>query len=61
MWLQDFLKKDLPRCRTMIFGYDSRLDSPGAHEMQDYRDNLLTELKKARTSDQVSIQSFSLA
>jgi hypothetical protein len=57
MWLQDFLQKDLPNCRTMIFGYNSKLDSPGIHQIEDYRDNLLTELKKARVSGEVSIKA----
>ncbi|KAJ4114729.1 hypothetical protein NW768_011283 [Fusarium equiseti] len=48
MWLRDFLFKDLPYCRTMIYGYNSLSSSPGTSKIIDYGRELLEELKKAR-------------
>ncbi|KAI5842142.1 hypothetical protein DFP73DRAFT_480373, partial [Morchella snyderi] len=49
MWLRDFLREDLPSCRTMIYGYDSRLrGGTGLREVPDYTNILLEELVKAR-------------
>jgi hypothetical protein len=54
MWLRDFLSVDLPNCRTMTYGYDSRLHSAGVHQIRDYSRGFLEELKKARMSEEVS-------
>ncbi|OCK73870.1 hypothetical protein K432DRAFT_220962, partial [Lepidopterella palustris CBS 459.81] len=48
MWLRDFLSKDLPCCRTMIYGYNSKLSSHGIDTIMDYGRELIEELKKIR-------------
>jgi hypothetical protein len=55
MWLRDFLSKDMPYCRTMIYGYNSKLSSHGIDTIMDYGRELIEELKKVRNSDEVSI------
>lgn len=55
MWLRDFLSKDLPYCRTMIYGYNSKLSSHGIDTIMDYGRELTEELKKVRYSDEVII------
>lgn len=54
MWLRDFLSKDLPCCRTMIYGYNSKLSSHGISKITDYGREFMEELKKS-CSGQVSI------
>ncbi|KAF5669916.1 hypothetical protein FDENT_11382 [Fusarium denticulatum] len=53
MWLRDFLSKDLPYCRTMIYGYNSKLSSHGLDTIMDYGRELIEELKKIRYSDEL--------
>ncbi|KAJ4267004.1 hypothetical protein NW762_003102 [Fusarium torreyae] len=53
MWLRDFLSKDLPCCRTMIYGYNSKLSSHGIDTIMDYGRELIEELKKVRNSDEL--------
>ncbi|KAF8538014.1 hypothetical protein BDD12DRAFT_886375 [Trichophaea hybrida] len=36
MWLRDFLAEDFPNCRTMTYGYNSKLESMGIHQIIDY-------------------------
>ena len=36
MWLRDFLSKDLPKCRVMTYGYNSKLSDPGLHTIADF-------------------------
>ncbi|KAK2596194.1 hypothetical protein QQS21_006399 [Conoideocrella luteorostrata] len=36
VWLKDFLARDLPFCRTMIYGYNSQLSSAGVEIITDY-------------------------
>lgn len=55
MWLRDFLSKDLPRCRTMIYGYNSKLSSHGVDTIMDYGRELIEEMKKIRNTKDVSI------
>jgi len=55
MWLRDFLSKDLPCCRTMIYGYNSKLSSHGIDTIMDYGRELLEELKKVRNTEEVSV------
>ncbi|MCJ1429383.1 hypothetical protein MMC29_007297, partial [Sticta canariensis] len=50
MWLRDFLSKDLPRCRTMIYGYNSKLSSHGVDTIMDYGRDLIEEMKKIRST-----------
>ena len=56
MWLRDFLSKDLPKCRVMIYGYNSKLSNPGLHTIADFGKSLRVELLKARRSDQVTFK-----
>jgi hypothetical protein len=37
MWLRDFLWKDLPQCRTVIYGYNSKPSSHGVDTILDLR------------------------
>ncbi|KAF1354563.1 TPR-like protein [Lizonia empirigonia] len=53
MWLRDFLCKDLPCCRTMIYGYNSKLSSHGVDTIMDYGRGLLEELKKVRGTEEL--------
>ncbi|KAF2631425.1 hypothetical protein BU25DRAFT_384710 [Macroventuria anomochaeta] len=53
MWLRDFLCKDLPCCRTMIYGYNSKLSSHGVDTIMDYGRGLLEELKKVRSTEEL--------
>jgi hypothetical protein len=54
MWLRDFLSTDLPHCRTMIYGYNSKLTSHGVDTIMDYSRRLMEELKKVRKTEEVS-------
>ncbi|KAJ5884884.1 hypothetical protein N7495_009394 [Penicillium taxi] len=53
MWLRDFLSKDLPQCRTMIYGYNSKLSSPGIDTILDYGRGLMEEIKKIRNTTEL--------
>ncbi|TVY62681.1 Nephrocystin-3 [Fusarium oxysporum f. sp. cubense] len=53
MWLRDFLSKDLPCCRTMIYGYNSKLSSHGIDTIMDYGRELMEELKKIRNTEEL--------
>lgn len=54
MWLRDFLSKDLPCCRTMIYGYNSKLSSHGIDTIMDYGRELIEEIKKVRYTEEVT-------
>ncbi|KAA8901295.1 hypothetical protein FN846DRAFT_781305, partial [Sphaerosporella brunnea] len=45
MWLRDFFSKDLPTCRTMIYGYNSKLCSSS---IRDYNLGFLENIKRVR-------------
>ncbi|PVH94355.1 hypothetical protein DM02DRAFT_602591 [Periconia macrospinosa] len=53
MWLRDFLSKDLPNCRTMMYGYNSQLSTPGVDTILDYGRGLIEELKKVRKTEEL--------
>jgi hypothetical protein len=53
MWLRDFLSKDLPQCRTMTYGYNSKLSSHGVDTILDYGRELMEEIKKIRNTKEV--------
>ncbi|KAH8747562.1 hypothetical protein BGZ57DRAFT_169214 [Hyaloscypha finlandica] len=53
MWLRDFLSKDLPNCRTMIYGYNSKLSSPGIDTIMDYGRAFLDRIKRVRHTQEV--------
>jgi protein SERAC1 len=54
MWLRDFLSKDLPNCRTMIYGYNSKLSSRGIDTILGYGRGFLEAVKKVRRSKEVN-------
>jgi hypothetical protein len=54
MWLRHFLSKDLPHCRTMIYGYDSKISLHAFNTTMDYARGLIEEIKKIRNSSEVS-------
>jgi hypothetical protein len=56
MWLRDFLSKDLPRCRTMVYGYHSKLSSHGIGTILDYGREFMEEIKKVRYTKEVRIR-----
>jgi hypothetical protein len=53
MWLCDFLSKDLPQCRIIIYGYNSKLSSYGVDTILDYGRELMEEIKKIRNTKEV--------
>jgi len=53
MWLRDFLSKDLPNCRTMIYGYNSKLSSHGINRIMDYGREFLEAIKRVRHTTEV--------
>jgi hypothetical protein len=57
MWLRDFLSKDLPHCRTMIYGYNSKLSSRGIDTILDFGRELLEEVKQVRNTKEVGIDN----
>ncbi|KAK7425600.1 hypothetical protein QQZ08_007923 [Neonectria magnoliae] len=48
MWLRDFLSRDLPDCRTMIYGYHSKLLALNMSQLKEYGRLFLTEVEKIR-------------
>lgn len=60
MWLRHFLSEDLPACRTMIYGYNSKLLVRGTKTIIDYGREFLNELKKIRNTDEVGEASIPL-
>lgn len=54
MWLRDFFAKDLPTCRTMAFGYNTKLGHHSIHTLEDYKLDLLEQVRNARTTAEVS-------
>src|ERR1700761_4481570 len=55
MWLQDFLPqhKSFPSCRTMIYGYNAKFDTPGTHTILDYAYDLMDSLGRVRLTKEV--------
>ena len=53
MWLRDFLSKDMPQCRTMIYGYNSKLSARGFDTTADYSRGLREAIKNARGTKEV--------
>ncbi|KAF2185579.1 hypothetical protein K469DRAFT_687903 [Zopfia rhizophila CBS 207.26] len=56
MWLRDFLSKDLPYCRTMIYGYNSKLSTHGIDTIMDYGRELMEEIKKIRGTEECLVK-----
>lgn len=55
MWLKDFLSEDMPSCRTMIYGYQSKILTNHSSMLMDYGHEFFGELSKARSTDEVII------
>jgi hypothetical protein len=53
MWLCDFFREDLPDCRTMTYGYNSRLDTHNIDNIMDYGRGFLEEIRKVRRTNEV--------
>lgn len=56
MWLRHFLRKDLPSCRTMIYGYNSKLvgkHSQNTSQIADFGKELMDTLSGVRTTTEV--------
>ncbi|PMD58736.1 uncharacterized protein K444DRAFT_415699 [Hyaloscypha bicolor E] len=53
MWLRDFLSKDLPTCRTMIYGYNSKLSSRGIDKIMTYGMEFIEALKQIRNTPEL--------
>ncbi|CAG7934218.1 unnamed protein product [Penicillium olsonii] len=58
MWLRDFLSKDLPQCRTMIYGYNSKLSSHGVDTILDYGRELMEEMKQIRNTKECLVKAI---
>ncbi|EAU30103.1 predicted protein [Aspergillus terreus NIH2624] len=58
MWLRDFLSKDLPQCRTMIYGYNSKLSIRGVDTILDYGRGLMEEIKKIRHTKECLVRAI---
>ena len=53
MWLRDFLSKDLPDCRTMIYGYQSKLSKWNMNQLSEYGREFFAEISKVRSDEEV--------
>ncbi|RDW59938.1 hypothetical protein BP6252_13025 [Coleophoma cylindrospora] len=53
MWLRHFLSKDLPSCRTMIYGYNSKLSSHGLDTIMDYGRDFSEGIKRVRYTQEL--------
>jgi hypothetical protein len=53
MWLRDFLLKDLPYCRTIIYSYNSKLLSQGIDTIMTYGLEFIEGLKRVRNTKEV--------
>ncbi|KAK0761662.1 hypothetical protein N5P37_005644, partial [Trichoderma harzianum] len=53
MWLRHFLSQDLPYCRTMTYGYNSKLSTCGIDTIMDYSRGLMEALKKIRNTEEL--------
>lgn len=61
MWLRDFLSKDLLCCRTIIYGYNSKLSTHKVNTILNYGRGLIEELKKVRNTKKVSATTGGVA
>jgi len=53
MWLRDYLKDDMPKCRVLTFGYNTKLTINNNYRFEDFCKELLSQLSIARSSDTV--------
>jgi hypothetical protein len=54
MWLRDFLKEDLPNCRVLLYGYDSKLGNRSTDSILSFGDTFLANLDGVRRDHVVS-------
>jgi len=52
MWLSDFLQKDFPNCRTMIFGYRAKIQT-SMKPLHEYGNGLEAALLVSRSTKEV--------
>ncbi|KAI0116315.1 hypothetical protein GGR51DRAFT_574646 [Nemania sp. FL0031] len=53
MWLRDFLARVLPDCRTMIYGYHSKLLASNMSRLKEYGRLFLAEVEKVRDTTEL--------
>ena len=57
MWLRDFLPRDVPQVRTLIYGYDSRVQKRNARSiLSDYTNNFILKLTDMRTEGRYQLR-----
>ena len=61
MWLRDYLSKDVPNARVLIYGYPSQLQgSASSGILADHTNNFIHRLLSMRELARVSIYLFDL-
>jgi hypothetical protein len=55
MWLRDLLSEDLPQCRKMIYGYNSKLPSHGVDTILTYGWEVMEKIKEVRNTKEVGM------
>jgi hypothetical protein len=50
MWLRDYLKDDMPKCRVLTFGYNTKLTINNNYRFEDFCKELLSQLSLSRSS-----------
>lgn len=58
MWLRDFLSRDLSSCRTMIYGYHSKLLASNMSHLKEYGRLFLAEIEKVRNTEEVCLDCY---
>jgi len=58
MWLKDFFNEDMPHCRVMTFGYNTKLASKRSSTFEDFCERFLEEILAVRSSPQVSCEIY---
>ncbi|KAJ4256811.1 hypothetical protein NW762_008907 [Fusarium torreyae] len=53
MWLRDFLSRDMPHCRTMIYGYHSKLLALNLSQLKEYGRLFMEEIEKIRSTKEM--------
>ena len=61
MWLRDYLTKDVPNARVLIYGYPSQLQgSASSGILADHTNNFIHRLLSMRELARVSMHVFDL-
>jgi hypothetical protein len=53
MWLKDFLAEDMPNCRIMTYGYQSKLLTNHMNMLTEYGREFFAEIAKVRGTEDV--------